>query len=94
MKTSSTWVLRSIMGKILMGLVLTAMVGSIDVVPALGDDDHKRTGRHDNGRYEHRGHGHGHDRDRRDYRPYGYVAPPVIYAPAPEPGINIFLPIR
>ena len=57
MKTSSTWNFRSIVGKIMMGLVLAAMIGSIDVVPALGKDDHKRMGRHDNGRYEQRGRG-------------------------------------
>jgi hypothetical protein len=74
----------------MIGLVLTAMVGSIDVVPALGKDDHKRVEKHDNGRYEHRGHGD--DHDRRDYHPYGYAPPPVIYAPAPQPGISIFLP--
>jgi hypothetical protein len=62
MKTSNTWNFRSIVGKIMMGLVLAAMIGSIDVVPALGKDDHKRMGRHDNGRYEHRGRGY--DRDR------------------------------
>ena len=42
MKTSSTWNFRSIVGKIMMGLVLAAMIGSIDVVPALGKDDDKR----------------------------------------------------
>ena len=62
MKTSSTWNFRSIVGKIMMGLVLAAMIGSIDVAPALGKDDHKRMGKHDNGRYEHRGRGY--DRDR------------------------------
>ena len=74
----------------MIGLVLTAMVGSIDVLPALGDD-HKRVEKHDKGRYEHRGHGY--DHDRRDYQPYGYAPPPVSYAPAPQPGISIFLPI-
>ena len=100
MKTSRTWNLRSIVGKMMMGLVLATMIGSIDIVPALGKDDHKNMGRHDNGRYEHRGRGYDHDRylrDRRDYRPYGYgervyVPPPVIYAPPPPPGIGIFFP--
>ena len=99
MKISSIWKFRSVAGKLMMGLVLTAMVGGIDVVPALGDD-HDRRGRHDNGRYEHRGHGHDrdwYDHDRRYYRPYGYregyyAPPPVIYAPPPQPGIGIFLP--
>ena len=56
MKTSSTWNFRSIVGKIMMGLVLAAMIGSIDVAPALGKDNDK----HDNGRYEQRGHGYDH----------------------------------
>jgi hypothetical protein len=97
MKTSNTWSFRSIVGKIMMGLVLAAMIGSIDVVPALGRDDHERMGRHDNGRYEHRGLGY--DRDRYQGRGYGYgyrervYAPPrVIYAPPPPPGIGIFFP--
>jgi len=88
MKTSNTWSFRSIVGKIMMGLVLAAMIGSIDVVPALGKDDHKSMGKHDNGRYEHRGRGY----DRHDYRPYGYAPPPVIYAPPSPPGIGIFFP--
>ncbi len=77
------------------GLVLAAMIGSINVVPALGKDDHKRMEKHDN-------RGRGNDRNRyvhgrRDYQPYGYgklvyAPPPVIYVPPPEPGISIFLP--
>ena len=98
MKTSSTWSFRSIVGKIMMGLVLVAMIGSIDVAPALGKD---KRGKHDN-RYENRG-DRGHYvyvQGRRVYRPYGYrervyyapAPPPVIYAPPPPPGISIFFP--
>jgi hypothetical protein len=97
MKTSSTWGFRSIVGKIMMGLVLAAMIGSIDVAPALGKD-----GKRDNGRYENRGRGNdrGHyvyERGRRVYRPYGYrervyVEPQVIYAPPRPPGFSIFFP--
>ena len=82
-----------------MGLVLAAMVGSIDVAQALGKD---KWGKHDNGRYEQRrrGNDRGHyvyERGRRVYRPYGYrervyLPPPVIYAPPPPPGISIFFP--
>jgi len=95
MKTSSTWIIGSTVGKIVMGLVLTAMIGSVSVVPALGEDNHK----HDKGRYEHKERGHEHDRGRahyQTYHPYGYyyVPPPVVYAPPPQPGISIFLPIR
>jgi len=46
MKTSNTWSFRSIVGKMMMGLVLAAMIGSINVVPALGKDDHKNMGKH------------------------------------------------
>ncbi|MGA3209513.1 MAG: hypothetical protein ABSE05_17025 [Syntrophales bacterium] len=97
MKTSSTWNFRSIVCKIMMVLVLAAMIGSIDVAPTLGKDDHKDKGKHDNGRKELRGRGYDRDRyerDRRDYRPYryGYAPPPVIYAPPPQPGISIFFP--
>jgi len=88
MKTSSTWNFRSIVGKIMLGLVLVSMIGSIDVLPALGRDNYR--GR---GYYNHR-----------EYRPYGYYGhsgyrgrayyppPPVYYAPPPPPGIGIFFP--
>ncbi len=99
MKTSGTGSFRSIAGKIMMGLALAVMVGSIDAAPALGKDKGRK---HDNGRYENRGRGHDHghyvyERGRRVYRPYGYservyVPPPVIYAPPPPPGITIFFP--
>ena len=100
MKTSSTWNFRSIVGKIMMGLVLAAMIGSADVVPSFGENDHNRGEKHDNGRNEQRGRGHDRDRyehGRREYRSYGYrervyVPPPVVYAPPPAPGISIFFP--
>ena len=101
MKTSSTWSLKSIVGKIMLGLVLVSMIGSIDMAPALGKDNDKRMGKHDNGRYEHRGRGYGHGRwhDRGGYRYYNdgyreriYVAPPVYYAPPPRPGVHVFFP--
>jgi len=90
MKTSSTWNFRSIVGKMMMGLVLAAMIGSIDVAPAFGKDDHKQMGKHDSGRYQHRGRGYDHNR----YVPGRrvYVPPRVIYAPPPPPGIGIFFP--
>ena len=101
MKTSNTWNFRSIVGKIMLGFVLAAMIGSINVLPVFSKDDHKDAGKqagksmgkHDNGRYERRGAEY--DRDahgRRDYRPYGYAPPPVIYAPTPAPGIGFFFP--
>jgi len=83
--------------KIMMGLVLAAMIGSIDVVSALGEDDHKDMGKHDNGRHEQKEREHDHDRHverRHDYhrRERVYVPPRVIYAPPPPPGIGIFFP--
>lgn len=104
MKTSNASKFKPLVGKIMMGLLLAAMIGSIDVAPALGKDDHGRGGGHDKGRYEQRGRGpdRGHyvyERGRRVYRPYYYgysepvyVPPPVIYAPPPAPGISIWLP--
>jgi len=103
MKTSSTWNFRSILGKIILGLVLVAMIGSINVVPAIGRDDRERRDREDHRRYEHdrRGHDryrHGHrhhDRrvyDHSGYRGRGYAPPPVIFFPPPPPGIGIFFP--
>jgi len=108
MKTPGTWNFRPIFGRIMMVIVLTAMVCSIDVAPAFSKDDHRRTGRDDNGRYENRGRG-DHDRyvhgrrvyRRPDNRRRVYVSPPVIYAPLPPPvifvpppppGISIFFP--
>jgi len=90
MKKSSTWNFRSIVGKIMLGLVLVTMIGSIDVAPVLGKDNDKRMEKHDNGRYEHRGRGY--DRDRYVHGRRVYVPPPVIYAPPPPPGIDIFFP--
>jgi hypothetical protein len=88
MKTSSTWNFRSIVGKIMLGLVLVTMVGSIDVTPAHSKDNHKRMVKHDNGRHR----GRGYDGDRNVYDRRVYVAPPVIYEPPPPPGIQIFFP--
>jgi hypothetical protein len=88
MKTLSTWNFRSIVGKIMLGLVLITMIGSIDVAPAFAKDNHKRMGRHDNGRHR----GQRYDRDRYVYDRGVYIPPPVIYEPPPPPGIQIFFP--
>lgn len=83
------------MGKIMIGLALAAMIGGIEAAPALAKDDHKRVERHDNRRSGPRGHGYDRGRyvhGRGYYDPYGYAPPPVIYAPAPQPGISVFLP--
>jgi hypothetical protein len=88
MKTSSTWNFRSIAGKIMLGLVLVTMVGSIDVTPAFSKDNHKQMGRHDNGRHR----GRGYDRDRYVHDRGVYMPPPVVYVEPPAPGIQIFFP--
>ena len=85
----------------MMGLVLATMIGSVEVAPAFAKDDHKQMGKHDNGRYEHRGRGYDRDRydhrgrgyyyegGRRVYRPYGYservYVPPPVYYEPPPP---------
>jgi hypothetical protein len=102
MKTPSTWNIRPIVGKVMMGLVLALMAGSINVVSSFGKDGHDRGGRgNDRDRYEQKGRGYarGHyKQDRRYYqqpvyRERVYVAPPpVIYAPPEPPGFSLFLP--
>lgn len=104
---SSRWNFKSMAGKVLLGLVLTAIMGSMNVTPSYADNDRYRERRYDNRRYDHRGPGydnhrygrHGRWHDRRGYRYYEdgyrhriYVAPPVFRAPPPEPGIRIFFP--
>jgi hypothetical protein len=107
MKTPRTWNFRSIVGKVMLGLVLAVMTGSINVAPSYGDDGYNRGDRggrgHDRDRYE-RGY-RGHDRGnyyyrggRRYYRQPVYqervyvAPPPVIYAPPEPPGFSLFLP--
>ena len=99
MNISSKWNFRSMSEKIMLGLVFAMLIGSVNVAPAIADDNnHGRGNKHDNGRYENRGRGHERNRHYRPaYRPYGYrervyVAPPVVYEPPPSPGISIFFP--
>jgi hypothetical protein len=54
MKTTNTGTFGSILRKMMMGLVLTAMIGSMDVGPALGKDHDDRRGKHDSSRYDKR----------------------------------------
>jgi len=100
MKTSSRGNFRPIAGKIMMGLVVAALFGSMDIAPAIGKDYYKSERKHDNGRYKQKGHGHdrGHYYQGRTvyrhdvYRERVYVPPPVFYEPPPPPGISIFFP--
>ena len=84
MKKSSTWNFRSIVGKIMLGLVLVTMIGSISVVTAFGKDNHSRGRGHERGHGYSYGYGYGYGG--------GYYPPPVIYAPPPPSGIGIFFP--
>jgi hypothetical protein len=83
-------------GKILVALAFTSMIGGLSMGTAFGEDNGWRQAQQNRGRYE---------RDRRDnrgwrddrggwhaYRPV-YAPPPVVYAPAPSPGISIFFPL-
>jgi len=87
MKTSNTWNFGSIVGKIMMGLVLASMIGSIDVVPAISKDN--RTEKHNNGGNQQKGRV-----DRYGYGGAFYFPkpPPIIYVPPSAPGIGIFFP--
>ena len=95
MKTSTA-------GKILVALAVTTMVGGLSIVTALGEDNGRRRvqeyrggherDRHDNQRDWHDDRGW---RDNRGWHPYRplYAPPPVVYAPAPSPGISFFFPL-
>ena len=106
MKIASRWNFRSIAVKFMVGLVFAGMIGSSGQALARGNDDDRRVEKHKKYRYEQRdrGHNRGHYEQRRrasrTYRYYGhdtyrervYPPPPVIFAPPPLPGIEIFFP--
>lgn len=102
MKIPGRWNIQSVMSKAMMGLVLAAMIGSMDVVPAIAKEGHDRKEKKDDRRYESRGRGHayGRDRNRRVYRTNVYservYAPTPVFItpppPPPPPGISIFFP--
>jgi hypothetical protein len=104
MSTSNTRVkhCRSVMGTLVRVLTFALVIGGIALVPARGQErerhqgqeehDQRKRERHDERR---RHEGERHDERRRGaYSPYGYYAPPpVVYPPAPSPGINLFFHI-
>jgi hypothetical protein len=99
MKTAGSWNVRSIVGKVMAALILTTMLGAVDVLPAHSKDNDKRFEKRDNGRNDNRGRdfNRGRYNNRRNYRApvyreRVYVEPQVIYAPPRPPGISIFLP--
>lgn len=97
---SRRWHFRKIIGKVIIGLALTATIGSINAAPSYADDGYyprEREGRHSHNRY---GHGRWHDRGRyryyddgyreviyvdSGYRERVYVSPPPVYYPPPPP---------
>lgn len=94
MNISRQWNFKSIAGRIVLGLVLALMIGSIYATPVLAKNDHRSQGKHDNDRYENRGRGHYQDRygkrgyyyshGKRVYRPRAYYGPRErIYYPPP-----------
>jgi hypothetical protein len=86
--------LRSTAAKILVAVALVSAIGGLSARPAFGQDRGWRQEQQDRGR---------HQRDRRDergrhaYRPVYeapvYAPPPVVYAPTPSVGINLFFPL-
>ena len=103
MNTSNTRLkhVSSTVGTIVMALTFAAVIGTISLVPALGQENNRRQGYQERGGQQHRwqqrqwqG-----ERGRRAYRPYGYsapiyVPPPVVYPPYQSPGISLFFPFH
>jgi hypothetical protein len=90
---------RSTAGKILAAVALVSAIGGLSVGPALGQDRGWRQEQGDRGRHQRDWRD---DRGRRVYRrayaPRVYAAPvyappPVVYVPAPSPGVHLFFPL-
>ena len=82
---------RSIMGTLVRVLTFAVVIGGIALVPARGQERERHQGQEEHDRRERERHD---ERDRRAYSSYGYYAPPpVVYPPAPSPGINLFFHI-
>ena len=100
MKTPKRWDFRSIMSKLIGGMVLALMmIGGINVVPAFSEDNQRRleyNNRHERNSYRSDRYRNEHerrdDRYRYEHRRHGYRPPPVIYAPPSPPGIRLFFP--
>lgn len=88
---------RATAGKMLLAVALASTLGGLSVGPALADDRDRRQEQQNRAWQQEQARAR-YERDRRDYhrrqtyRPV-YVPPPVVYAPAPSPGISIFFPL-
>ena len=101
MRTSNTQARKfgATVGKVVMALVFTLMIGSIAIAPAFARDNDRG---HGGGYHGRGGYGGAHGYYGGGYYPYGYypapvyVPPPVVYAPAPymSPGISLAFPIH
>ncbi len=97
MKTTPAGKFGTVAWMLLLGFIVTVLIGGVGVASANGRDGNKQMDRRNNGHYDHydnRGNGH---HGRRGYRPLEYrervyLPPPVVYAPPPPPGIGIFFP--
>jgi hypothetical protein len=84
---------------IVMAIVFASAIGGIYIAPAFGKDDNNRRGqntqgRYQQGRYEHGQYVRGRYVPRTYYHPQPvYAPPPVLYYPAPSPGISLVFPI-
>jgi len=91
MRTSNTQARKfgATVGKVVMALVFTLMIGSIAIAPAFARDNDRG---HGGGRHEARGH----YRGDRYYPAPVYAPPPVVYDPYAyqSPGISLAFPIR
>jgi uncharacterized protein HemX len=88
---------RATAGKMLLAVALASALGGLSVGLELGDDRDRRQEQQNRARQQEQERAR-YERDRRDfhrrqtYRPV-YVPPPVVYAPAPSPGISLFFPL-
>lgn len=97
MTRSITWAkrVRWTAGNILLVLAVVSVIGGLSLGPALGEENDRRQGQQDRGGHaqdRHDNRNRHDDRDRRDYQPI-YAPPPVVYVPAPSPGISFFFPL-
>ncbi|WP_240674593.1 hypothetical protein [Burkholderia stabilis] len=82
----------------LVGLIVA--LGCLVAAPQLHAERMNHGG--DHGNHAHMTHQGGHHYDHRRYQgggydggdDYAYGAPPLVYAPAPAPGVSLFIPLR